>query len=206
MHALTAGQPHQEVGSESDSPGSAEKVFQGSPSFSISHRFREISAPSASIQFSGSAHKGDAIRDGLWPAESCVVAAQRRSPAAPRYGNDPILVTTFGASIFAVGNGHARVGKVRPRLPVPMDRAGKRQVRRAIQGRAGVDPLGEDETSSQLESYLSGLSVPDDEISKYIARLRPKNIPEIPRSARELHIEEVEEVFEEPPCKIQKQQ
>ena len=59
------------------------------------------------------------------------------------------------------------------------------------------DPLGEDETRSKLEAYLSGLSVPSDEINNYVARLSAKNVPKIHRAAQELQMDEVEGLLEE---------
>ena len=75
----------------------------------------------------------------------------------------------------------------------------QKAVIRALQEQAEGDPLGEAETTAQLETYLSGRSVPDEVRRKYLERLSSKRSTEVLRNQQELAVEVVEEELEEHP-------
>ena len=75
----------------------------------------------------------------------------------------------------------------------------QKAVIRALQEQAEGDPLGKAETTAQLETYLSGGSVPDEARRKYPERLTSKRSTEVLRNQQELAVEVVEEELEEHP-------
>ena len=75
----------------------------------------------------------------------------------------------------------------------------QKAVIRAVQERADCDPLGEDETAAQFESYFSGRSVPEEERQRCAERLRSKRGELITRAQTELEVEEASELPEELP-------
>ena len=170
-----------------------------------------LPSPASSLRVD---HDGDEVRNRMWTSEPSTAPPPERGRAIAHSWDDPVLDASLRTNLSAVGQGVTGVRRVRQGLLGRVDRPGKRQVcrvsrtkitnmqkavTRATQERVEQDPLGKDETKSQLGAYLSGLSVPSEEVNMYLTRLSPKNIPEIHRATQELQMFEVEEDLEEAP-------